>query len=46
MCLLANSFQVVTNSKQFFLRLSELFDERRQKDHGSIHLTQKSKTNP
>lgn len=26
---------------QFFLRLSELFDERRQKDHGSIYLTQK-----
>jgi len=25
----------------FFLRLSELFDERRQKDHGSIFLTQK-----
>ena len=32
----------VTHSKQFFLRLSELFDERRQKDHGSVHLTQKS----
>jgi hypothetical protein len=33
---------MVTDSKQFFLHLSELFDERRQKDHGSILLTQKS----
>ena len=33
----------VTHNKQFFLRLSELFDERRQKDHGSIYLTQKSR---
>jgi hypothetical protein len=30
-------------AQQFFLRLAELFDERRRKDHGSIHLTQKSK---
>ncbi|KAE9369451.1 signal recognition particle, SRP9/SRP14 subunit [Stipitochalara longipes BDJ] len=29
------------SNDEFFLRLSELFDERRQKDHGSIHLTQK-----
>ncbi|KAE8449943.1 hypothetical protein EG329_007082 [Mollisiaceae sp. DMI_Dod_QoI] len=29
------------SNDDFFLRLSELFDERRQKDHGSIYLTQK-----
>ncbi|KUJ10612.1 signal recognition particle, SRP9/SRP14 subunit [Mollisia scopiformis] len=29
------------SNDDFFLRLSELFDERRQKNHGSIHLTQK-----
>ncbi|PMD42575.1 signal recognition particle, SRP9/SRP14 subunit [Hyaloscypha variabilis F] len=29
------------SNDDFFLRLSELFDERRRKDHGSIHLTQK-----
>ncbi|KAI9830247.1 MAG: hypothetical protein M1819_005774 [Sarea resinae] len=28
----------------FFVRLSELFDSRRQKDHGSIFLTQKRLT--
>ncbi|KAI9707149.1 MAG: hypothetical protein M1836_000109 [Candelina mexicana] len=29
---------------EFFVRLSELFDSRRQKDHGSIFLTQKRLT--
>ncbi|KAL2072281.1 hypothetical protein VTL71DRAFT_11624 [Oculimacula yallundae] len=32
------------SNDDFFLRLSELFDERRQKDHGSIYLTQKRMT--
>jgi len=32
------------SNDDFFLRLSELFDERRQKDHGSIYLTQKRLT--
>jgi signal recognition particle subunit SRP14 len=38
------SIGTVTYGKQFFARLSELFDERRQKDHGSIFLTQKRST--
>ncbi|KAF8866066.1 signal recognition particle 14kD protein [Acephala macrosclerotiorum] len=29
------------SNDDFFLHLSELFDERRQKDHGSVFLTQK-----
>ncbi|KAL3426200.1 signal recognition particle 14kD protein [Phlyctema vagabunda] len=29
------------SNDEFFVRLSALFDERRQKDHGSIFLTQK-----
>ncbi|RFU31969.1 hypothetical protein B7463_g4353, partial [Scytalidium lignicola] len=29
---------------RFFLKLSELFDERRQKDHGTIYLVQKRMT--
>ncbi|KAH7395734.1 signal recognition particle, SRP9/SRP14 subunit [Cadophora sp. MPI-SDFR-AT-0126] len=32
------------SNDDFFLRLSELFDEGRQKDHGSIYLTQKRMT--
>ncbi|KAH7369903.1 signal recognition particle 14kD protein-domain-containing protein [Rhexocercosporidium sp. MPI-PUGE-AT-0058] len=32
------------SNDDFFLRLSELFDDRRQKDHGSIYLTQKRST--
>ena len=35
-----------SNEEQFFLRLSELFDERRQKDHGSVTLTQKRSMAP
>ncbi|KAG0647266.1 Signal recognition particle 14 kDa [Hyphodiscus hymeniophilus] len=29
------------SNDEFFVRLSSLFDERRQKDHGSVYLTQK-----
>ncbi|PBP23073.1 signal recognition particle 14kD protein [Diplocarpon rosae] len=32
------------SNDDFFLRLSELFNERRQKNHGSIFLTQKRMT--
>ncbi|TAQ87347.1 hypothetical protein B7494_g4328 [Chlorociboria aeruginascens] len=32
------------SNDNFFMRLSELFDKRRQKDHGSIFLTQKRMT--
>ncbi|KAH8819611.1 signal recognition particle 14kD protein-domain-containing protein [Xylogone sp. PMI_703] len=32
------------SNDDFFLRLSELFDERRKKDHGTIYLTQKRMT--
>lgn len=32
------------SNDNFFLRLSELFDVRRQKDHGSVFLTQKRMT--
>ncbi|KAI9822294.1 MAG: hypothetical protein M1827_000012 [Pycnora praestabilis] len=30
-----------SSNEEFFVRLSELFDSRRQKEHGSIFLTQK-----
>jgi len=32
------------SNDEFFLKLSELFDERRQKDHGTIYLVQKPMT--
>lgn len=34
----------IADSKQFLQRLTELFDQRRTKDHGSVFLTQKRST--
>ncbi|KAM3069949.1 hypothetical protein ACMFMF_008303 [Clarireedia jacksonii] len=33
-----------SSNDEFFAKLSELFDTRRQKDHGSVFLTQKALT--
>jgi len=37
----ASETTIETDSKQFFVRLSELFEARRKKEHGSVFLTQK-----
>ncbi|KZF21865.1 signal recognition particle, SRP9/SRP14 subunit [Xylona heveae TC161] len=34
------------SNDDFFIRLAELFDARRQKDHGSVYLTQKRLSHP